>query len=60
MNPHPHQETLASSTETVTICPHGLGNCGDNVSPNGHGNQSLHHTTRSARILFMTLQISLL
>lgn len=32
-------------TFLVTICPHGLGNCGDNVSPHG-GNVSPKHTTR--------------
>lgn len=28
---------------SVTICPHGLGNCGDNVTPNVGGNTSPSH-----------------
>ncbi len=32
---------------TVTICPHGLGNCGDNVNPSSVGNTNPLHTTRN-------------
>ena len=30
----------------LTVCLHGLGNCGDNVSPNSGGNTNLEHETR--------------
>lgn len=35
----------------VSVCPHGLGNCGDNVGP-GPGNMTPMHATRSATLTF--------
>ncbi len=37
---------------SLTICPHGLGNCGDNVSPNG-GNTIPIHTTRTVTLTIL-------
>lgn len=34
----------------LTICLHGLGNCGDNVSPNAGGNKNLKHLTRALNL----------
>lgn len=39
-------------TFITTICPHGLGNCGDNVSAQG-GNINLQHTTRTITFTIM-------
>lgn len=35
---------------SITVCPHGLGICGDNVNANGGGNEAPQHTTRMASI----------
>lgn len=35
---------------SVTVCPHGLGNCGDNVNPTSGGNISPIHTQRSVSL----------
>lgn len=46
--------TLASGTTTLSVsfCPHGLGNCGDNVSPIG-GNTNPGHTLRNATVTIL-------
>lgn len=31
---------------SLTLCPHGLGHCGDNQNPNGQGNTNPQHSTR--------------
>lgn len=36
----------------IAVCPHGLGNCGDNVTPNG-GNTNPGHTTRQAKVTML-------
>ncbi len=41
--PMPGGHTIFS----VTICPHGLGNCGDNVNPNSGGNTNPLHPQRN-------------
>lgn len=43
--------SAASSTQvSVTICPHGLGNCGDSVNSNGGGNINPKHTQRTVTV----------
>lgn len=37
-------------TFAVSVCPHGLGNCGDNVNPQGGGNQNPKHPSRPITI----------
>lgn len=34
----------------LTVCLHGLGNCGDNVSPNAGGNKNQKHLTRNVNL----------
>lgn len=36
----------------LTLCPHGLGNCGDNANPSSGGNTSPLHTTRNITVSF--------
>jgi hypothetical protein len=42
----PSSTTPTQTPFSVTLCPHGLGNCGDNISTKG-GNTSPKHTTRN-------------
>lgn len=39
---------------SLTICPHDLGNCGDNANPHGNGNQNAKHQTRSVTLSLFT------
>jgi hypothetical protein len=41
---------VGSTVLSITLCPHGLGNCGDNVSINSGGNINPRHTTRNVTI----------
>jgi len=42
--------SVTPATIAVTVCPHGLGNCGDNVSPGIGGNKNPKHLERAASI----------
>ena len=46
----PQQKAIAA-TFSMTVCPHGMGNCGDNANPGSKGNQSPAHTTRQVTII---------
>lgn len=44
--------TISGSTQLeITICPHGVYNCGDNADPSGGGNQSPQHTQRTVMVI---------
>lgn len=43
-----------ATTITITLCPHGLGNCGDNANPNG-GNIHPLHPDRIAHVFIYDL-----
>lgn len=45
--------TQGSVVFSLTICPHGLGNCGDNVNPNGGGNIAIKHVQRSVNLALL-------
>ena len=38
--------TGVNTTFALTVCPHGLGNCGDNANPNSTGNTAPKHQQR--------------
>src|SRR5205823_3927061 len=35
---------------SITVCPHGFGNCGDNVTPQGGGNTNPVHQQKNATL----------
>lgn len=41
---------------SLTICPHGLGNCGDNANPTGQGNTNPKHPQRTITLTFLNAQ----
>ena len=46
--------THGQATFAVSVCPHGLGNCGDNANPTSMGNTSPKHSTRNVSLTFMS------
>jgi hypothetical protein len=38
----------------MTICPHGIGNCGDNANPNSGGNTNPLHQQRTVTLTFLS------
>src|SRR5205823_824045 len=46
---HTPSPTISSGSTSfsLTICPHGLGHCGDNVNANGGGNTTPQHLTKT-------------
>ncbi len=48
--------STASTTFFLTLCPHGLGNCGDNVNPNSSGNLNPIHQQRAVTLTFLNAQ----
>lgn len=42
-----------SITVSLALCPHGLGNCGDNIHPGSGGNTTPQHQARSIKISFL-------
>src|SRR5258708_2981267 len=44
-----------TTTFSFSLCPHGLGNCGDSINHTG-GNTTLQHTTRNVNINIFNLQ----
>lgn len=44
-----------ATTLTITLCPHGLGNCGDNANPNSGGNTHPVHPDRTAHVFVYDL-----
>lgn len=43
----------------ITICPHDLGNCGDNVNPQSGGNTNPQHTSRMVQVSVLNAQNTL-
>jgi hypothetical protein len=48
----PTKSTTSTINVMVTICPHGIGNCGDNVNPNG-GNRAPQHAQQPVTLTFI-------
>jgi len=48
-----HAQTTAITNFFVTVCPHGLGNCGDNTAPSFGGNTSPKHPIRNITLTFL-------
>lgn len=46
----------ATGVFMLTVCPHGLGNCGDNANANGGGNSEPLHQQRSVIVTFLNAQ----
>lgn len=40
----------SGATFSLTLCPHGLGNCGDNANPSSGGNTNPLHTSRNVTL----------
>lgn len=60
ITPTPRPSGSATSvTFSVSLCLHGLGNCGDNVSPSAGGNTSPLHPSRTIQISVYNSQNSL-
>lgn len=52
----PTQSQGGGTRINVTLCPHGLGNCGDNANPSGGGNTTPQHLTRNVTITILNNQ----
>jgi len=48
--------TAGNTNLSLTICPHGIANCGDNANPSSQGNTNLQRTTRPVTVTVSDLQ----
>lgn len=57
ISPTIQPSTTSGNTTSIslTICPHGLGNCGDNTNPSSQGNTTPKHSTRIVTVIFKNL-----